>query len=118
MECALGAVNEMIRRMKEELIKTQNIAYPEQIVVAEIYNVTARVLCEACKRQSGMKEDCKTEGMKKGDEVNMDAFILLKQLKEDGLISEVYYEKVFEGLLKMKPELEKKVKEDREIGLL
>jgi argininosuccinate lyase len=48
----------------------------------------------------------------------MDAFILLKQLKDDGLISEEYYEKLFEGLIKIKPELEAQIREDRAKGLI
>jgi hypothetical protein len=116
-DCALKAVHEMISKMKEEIAKSQQIPYPEQIVVAEIYNVVARILCEACKRQFGAK-DCKPEEMKKGDEVTMDAFILLKQLKDDKLISEEYYEKLFEGLIKIKPEIEKKVREDKAKGLI
>jgi hypothetical protein len=117
-DCALKAVQNMIARMKEEIAKSQNIPYPEQIVVAEIYNVVARILCEACKRENARKEDCKPEEMKKSDELTMDAFILLKQLKDDGLISEEYYEKLFEGLIKIKPELEAQVREDRAKGLI
>ena len=115
--CALKAVQDMINRMKEEIARIQNIPYPEQIVVAEIYNVVARVLCEACKRQVGAK-NCKPEEMKKSDELTMDAFILLKQLKDDGLISEEYYEQLFEGLVKIKPELEEKVREDKAKGII
>ncbi|MEM5879633.1 MAG: hypothetical protein QXU74_04050 [Candidatus Aenigmatarchaeota archaeon] len=117
-DCALKAVEEVIEKMKEEIAKTQNIPYPEQIVVAEIYNVVARVLCEACSKQGAKKENCRPEGMKKGDELTMDAFILLKQLKDDGLLSEEYYERLFEGLIKIKPELEKQVREDRTRGLI
>jgi hypothetical protein len=116
-DCALRAVREMISKMKEEIAKTQQIPYPEQIVVAEIYNVVSRILCEACKKQIKPK-DCKPEEMKKGDEVTMDAFILLKQLKDDKLISEEYYEKLFEGLIKIKPEIEKRVREDKAKGLI
>ncbi|MEM5773100.1 MAG: hypothetical protein QXL86_02630 [Candidatus Aenigmatarchaeota archaeon] len=117
-DCALKAVREMIEKMKEEIAKVQKIPYPEQIVVAEIYNVVARILCEACKRQNLKKESCRPEGMKKEDELTMDAYILLKQLKDDGLISEDYYEKLFEGLIKIKPELEEQVREDRAKGLI
>ena len=115
--CALKAVQEMINKMKEEIARIQNIPYPEQIVVAEIYNVVARILCEACKRQIGVK-NCKPEVMKKSDELTMDAFILLKQLKDDGLISEEYYEQLFEGLVKIKPELEEKLREDKAKGII
>lgn len=117
-ECVFRAVHEMIEKMKEEIAKTQNITYPEQITVAEIYNVVARVLGEACKKQLGEREGCTAEPMKEGDEVTMDAFILLKQLKEDNLISEEYYEQIFEGLIKMKPEMEEQVRQDRAKGLI
>ncbi|MEM5869587.1 MAG: hypothetical protein QXR09_00230 [Candidatus Aenigmatarchaeota archaeon] len=117
-DCALKAVKETIEKMKEEIARTQQIPYPEQIVVAEIYNVVARVLCEACRKEEMKKENCKPEEMKKRDEVNLDAFILLKQLKDDRLISEEYYEKLFEGLIKIKPELEKQAREDKARGLI
>lgn len=116
-ECIFQAVQEMVGKMKEEIAKTQNISYPEQIAVAEIYNVVARVLGEACHKQLGKIEGCTAEPMRKGDEVTMDAFILLKQMREDNLISEEYYEKIFEGLIKIKPELEEQVRQDRSKGL-
>jgi len=117
-ECAFRAVQEMIARMKEEIARTQNIQYPAQIAVAEIYNVVARILGEACKRQLGEREGCVAEPMKKEDKLTMDTFILLKQLKEDNLLSEEYYEQLFEGLIKMKPELEEQVRQDRAKGLI
>lgn len=117
-DCTLKAVQDMIASMREEIAKAQQIPYPEQIVVAEIYNVVARILCEACKRGSARKEGCKPEEIKKSDEITMDAFILLKQLKDDEAISEEYYEKIFESLVKMKPELENQVRGDQAKGLL
>jgi hypothetical protein len=39
-------------------------------------------------------------------------------MKEDGYISEEYAEKLFESLIKMKPEIEEKVREDRAKGLI
>ncbi|MEM5782625.1 MAG: hypothetical protein QXD43_05560 [Candidatus Aenigmatarchaeota archaeon] len=111
-------MQEMIKKMKEEISKNQQIPYPEQIVVAKIYDVVSRVLCEACKREYGKKDDCKPESMNKKDELTMDAFILLKQLKDDGFICEEYYEKLFEGLIKIKPEIEKKAREDKIRGLI
>lgn len=116
-DCAFAAVVEMIGRMKKEVAEMQKIAYPEQIVVAEIYNVVARVLCEACRKANLNKENCKGEGMRKSDEVSMDSFILLKQLREDNMISEEYYDKIFESLVKLKPELEEKVRKDKEAGI-
>jgi hypothetical protein len=117
-ECVFRKVHEMVERMKKEIANTQNIQYPEQITVAGIYDVVARVLCEACKRQVGQSEGCAAEPMKKEDELTLDAFILLKQLKEDNMISEKYYEELFEGLIKIKPELEEKVRQDRAKGLI
>ncbi len=117
-DCALKAVREIIEKMKSEIAKAQKIPYPEQIKVAEIYNIVARVLCETCKKQIGKKEECEPENMRAGDEINLDSFILLKQLKDEKLISEEYYEKMFEGLIKMRPELERIVREDRAKGFL
>ena len=116
MECVLRTVKELIERMKVEIAKTQNVGYPEQIRVAEIYHITARTLCEACKRKFGLREGCKPEEGKK--EVSLDTFILLRQLREDGLISESYYNSLFESLLEMKPELKEKVLEDHKRGLI
>jgi hypothetical protein len=48
----------------------------------------------------------------------MDTFILLSRLKEDGYISEEYADKLFEGLIKMKPGLEAQVRQDKGRGLL
>lgn len=118
VECIFRAVQEMIKKMKEEIARTQNISYPEQITVAEIYNVVGRILGEACKKQVGEREGCSAEPMKEGDEITMDSFILLKQLMEDNLISEEYYEQIFEGLIKMKPGLEEQVRQDRAKGLV
>jgi len=117
-ECAFKAVQEMVVKMKDEIAKTQNIEYPEQIAVAGIYDIVARVLGEACKRHLGQREGCTAEPMRKEDELTLDSFILLKQLKEENLISEEYYEQLFEGLIKIKPELEEKVRQDRAKGLI
>jgi len=115
-DCAFFAVKSLVEKMKEEVAKMQSIAYPEQIVVAEIYNMVARVLCEAC-RKGNLKKECQGEQMKKNDEITIDSFILLKELKDENLISEEYYEKIFESLIKLKPELEEKVRKDKEAGL-
>jgi len=117
-ECVFEAVQKMINEMKEQVAKTQNIQYPEQIRVAEIYNVVARNLAVACKKQYGKIDNCKAPADVKNDEITMDTFIMLTQLKQDGLISEEYFEDLFEGLIKMKPELESQVRSDREKGLL
>ena len=118
-ECAFRAVQELIERMKQEVVERQNVTYPEQIVVADIYTVTARTLAEACRATFGKKEGCDyTDEKKSKVEVSMDTFILLKQLKEDNLISEEYYNGLFEGLIKLNPEIEKQAREDRSKGII
>ena len=113
------AIKQMVERMKKEVAERQNIAYPEQIVVADIYNITASTLAEACRRIFKVKlEDCEESEAHRKSEVSLDTFILLKTLAEEGLISEDYKEKLFEMLLKMKPSLKKKVEADRKLGLL
>jgi hypothetical protein len=118
-ECAYKAIMDMIEKMKEDIAKTQNISYPEQIRVAEIYYVVAHTLSEACRVFHGKKQEhCSAKETDKKIDVSMDTFILLSRLKEDGFISEEYANKLFEGLIKMKPELEAQVRQDREKGLL
>ena len=118
-ECAFRAVQELIEKMKGEVAERQNITYPEQIVVADIYNVAARTLGEACRAISGKKEGCDYTDEKKGKiEVSIDTFILLKQFKEDNYISEEYYNSLFEGLIKLKPEIEQQARDDRSKGLI
>jgi hypothetical protein len=118
-ECAYKAILDMIEKMKEEISKKQNIPYPEQIRVAKIYYVVADTLAEACKIFHGKRQEhCSAKEIDKKFDVSMDTFILLSRLKEDGFISEEYANKLFEGLIKMKPELEAKVRQDREIGLI
>ncbi len=113
------AIKQMIENMKKEVAERQNIAYPEQIVVADIYNITASTLAEACRKIFKIKlEDCEESENHRKPEVSMDTFILLKTLTEEGLISEDYKEKLFGMLLKMKPDLKKKVEADRKLGLL
>jgi len=116
-ECIFKSVESMINKMREEVATKQNIMHPEQIRVAEIYYHTANTLSEACRRMSSKKLDECVNQEKKFD-VSMDTFILLSRMKEDGIISENYFEELFESLVKMKPELERKIREDKEKGLI
>jgi len=118
-ECVYKAVQDMVKRMKEEVARTQNVQYSEQIVVAEIYNVTANNLAEACRVfHKGKKENCSAPDKLKKAEITLDTFILLKQLREDKAISEEYAEQLFETLLKINPAIKEQVEKDRSIGLI
>src|SRR3989338_2723814 len=117
-QCVYESVHKMVSEMKEEVAKSQNIQYLEQIRVAEIYNVVASNLAVACRKQYGKIDSCKAPEDVKNQEITMDTFIMLSQLKQDGLISEEYFNDLFEGLVKMKPELESQVRADKEKGLL
>jgi hypothetical protein len=116
-ECVFKSIENMINKMKEEVAARQSIIHPEQIRVAEIYYITAKTLAEACRRMNKKSiEECVVK--EKNFDVSMDTFILLSRMKEDGYISEEYAEKLFESLIKMKPEIEEKVREDRAKGLI
>jgi len=116
-ECIFKAVQEMITGMKEEVAKRQNIVHSEQIVVAEIYNVNANSLAEACRRKFKINlKNCITQNKK--SQLTMDTFIFLNTLKEDGLITEEYKNKLFDSLVEMNPKLKEKVEKDRELGIL
>lgn len=118
-ECVFLAVQEMIKRMKEEIARVQNVEYPEQIVVAKIYELTANTLAKACRNHYKKKlENCSVENDIKNFDITMDTFILLKQLKDDNLISEEYADILFDSLLEMKPEIKEQVMRDKERGLL
>jgi len=117
-ECIFKAVQDMINRMKEEIIKTQNIAYPEQVRVAEIYNIVASTMSEACRKNFKIPLDnCMEKENHKSPRVSMDTFILLKTMLDDALITEEYKDQIFEMLLKMNPELKEKVEKDRDLGI-
>lgn len=116
-ECIFKSIENMIKKMKEEVAAKQSIAHPEQIAVAEIYYVVANTLAEACMRMNKEELEGCVAKEKKAD-VSMDTFILLSRLKEDGLVSEQYAEELFEALIKMKPELEEKIREDKSKGLI
>jgi hypothetical protein len=89
-------------------------------VVAEIYYVAADNLAHACKKFYGQKQDgCAAPDELKKENVTMDTFILLKQLREDELISEEYAQDLFQALLKMSsPELKQTAESDRSKGLI
>jgi hypothetical protein len=110
-------MEKMINEMKEQIAKTQKIKYPEQLTVAQIYYLVGRCLAEACRQKFGKCElDCPKEFNK--DDINMDAFILLSGLKEDGFISQEYDDALFDSLLKIRPDLKIMVEKDKEVGLL
>ena len=118
-ECVHKAIYDMIELMKHDIAKTQSVAHPEQISVAGIYYVTAENLAHACRNCYGKKQDaCTAPDQLQKENVTMDTFILLKQLREDRLISEEYAEDLFQALLKMKPELKETVEADRAKGLI
>jgi hypothetical protein len=117
IECIFKSIENMMSKMKEEVAAKQSIAHPEQIAVAGIYYVVANTLAEACRRMNSEKfEGCAAK--EKNFDVSMDTFILLSRLKEDGHITEQYAGELFEALIKMKPELEEKIREDRSKGLI
>jgi transposase len=103
---------DMIERMKQEIAKTQNIIYPEQIRVAKIYYLVANALAKACRKSCGKQKHCKAPSSLKRVKITLDAFILLKQLRDENLISEAYAKKIFNSLLKLKPELKERVSKD------
>lgn len=118
-ECVGLAVHRMMDGMKKEVAERQNIAYSDQIVVAKIYDITAAILSEACRRNLGVdKQDCEPSEHFNSEHLTLDTFILLNQMKEDGIISEEYKQILFDALIKIKPELKKKVEEDRSLGLI
>lgn len=118
-ECIFKAVEGMVEKMKEEIAAKQNIQYPEQIVVAGIYNLTASTLAEACRRWFKVRlENCIESEEHKEGQVSLDTFILLKQLKEDNLVTTEYEDKLFNSLLEMEPGIKDQVEKDRELGIL
>jgi len=118
-ECIFLAVNNLIESMKKEIIGAQNIPYHEQLVVAEIYYITASTLAEACRRFLKVEmENCEEREKRRDPTATVDTFILLKQLKDDGLVTENYEKELFDTLLKMSPEIEQQVMKDRKTGIL
>jgi hypothetical protein len=117
-ECVYRAIEGMLKKMKEDIAKTQSIAHPEQIVVAKMYNIVAAQLAEACRKKFGIPlKNCIPGIAEHNEKVSMDTFILLSTLK-DGIITEEYEKELFEMLKKMNPDLKQQVESDREKGLL
>jgi hypothetical protein len=117
--CVYKSVEKLVDQMKKEIIERQNIRYPEQLTVAEIYNIVASTLAEACRRKNSLKlNDCVEADKNKKPDVTMDTFILLKQMQEDGYITEEMQAELFATLIEMKPELKQKLEEDHAKGLI
>jgi hypothetical protein len=118
-ECIFQSIEKMIEKMKEEIARTQNIGYNDQLVVADIYYVTAYILSEACRLCFDVKrEDCEPSTKFQKERLTMDTFIMLKQLKDDGFVAEEYGEELFNSLLKIKPEMKGLVEKDHAVGLV
>jgi len=118
-ECVYAAVRSMINKMKEQLAERQSIPHAEQIVVAKIYDISATILAEACRRKFGIsKAACEPSKQFKIKYLTLDTFILLNQLKEEKLISEEYKQTIFKSLTKVKPEIKKLLKDDMHRGLI
>ncbi|MDI6798633.1 MAG: hypothetical protein QMD12_01385 [Candidatus Aenigmarchaeota archaeon] len=118
-KCIFKVVQEMIERMKDEIVQKQNVAYPEQIVVADIYNIAASTLAEACRRSFSVDlANCVEKEKHREAVVTMDTFILLKTIADDGLIDEEYKNSLFDALIKINPNLKEQVEKDRELGIL
>jgi len=118
-ECVYAAIQKLLNQMKEDIARVQNIAYADQIVVAKIYDVTANVLADACRRNLKLDAaNCEPSKQAKPEQITMDTFILLNQLKEDRFITEEYKQILFDALLKINPAMKKLVDEDRDKGLI
>jgi len=118
-ECIHRAIYEMIERMKQEIAKTQSVTHPEQIRVAQIYYIVADNLAHACRNCFGGKQEgCAAPDELEKESITMDTFILLKQLRDDKLISEEYAEDLFQTLVKMKPEMKEIVEKERSTGMI
>jgi hypothetical protein len=116
-ECVYNIVIQMINKMTLEVASRQNIQYPEQIRVAQIYYLTASTLAEACRRKFRIElKDCIESKEHKPADVSIDTFILLNQLKQDDEITPEYEEALFQSLTEMKPELKDRVETDRGKG--
>ncbi len=118
-ECVYQSVQDMVNKMKEDIAKKQSISYPEQIVVAKIYDVTAAILSEACRANFAIdRNSCEPSKQFRSEFLTIDTFILLNQMKEDGIIKEEYAQILFETLKKLKPDIARLVDEDRTKGLV
>ena len=108
-DCAFKAIKDMIEGMKSDFAQKANVP-KDQIVVANIYNIVADTLAEACKKAFGKRlGHCHCQNSGQNISVSMDTFILLNTIFEDGMITEGYKAKIFEQLIKMNPSLKNKV---------
>ncbi len=113
-ECVYAAAQNMINKMKEEVVQRQSIVYEGQIVVAKIYDVIASILAEACRRNFAIdRANCEPSNQFHQESLTLDTFILLNQLKEDGFIGEEYKSVIFEALIKIDPEVQKIIEGNR-----
>lgn len=118
-ECVYKAIEKMLDKMKSDVAKKQNITYPEQVMVARIYEIVSNQLAEACRRKFEIKpENCIPNISTQIEKISMDTFILLKSLKEDEIITEDYQKNLFDILVGMNPELKEQVEKDRDKGLI
>lgn len=118
-ECIHKAMQDMINKMKGDVAERQAIAYNEQIVVAQIYDINAAILAEACRRNFKVKRgDCEPSQKFQQKHLTLDTFILLNQLEEDGYISEEHKQTIFDALVKIKPGIKKLIEGDRAKGLI
>lgn len=112
--CIYKAIAGMVNKMKEEVAQRQNLPFDEQIVVAKIYDLNAAVLAEACRRKFGVKRaDCEPSNEFKKKDLSLDTFILLNQLKEEGLITEDHKKVIFEALIEVNPDIKELIEKDR-----
>jgi hypothetical protein len=110
-ECIYKAVEEVIKKMKEE-VAIQSSLNPEDIVVAEIYYIVSSTLADACRKNSDIKfENCIEFEKHKKPDISMDTFILLNSLSEDGFISKEYRDDLYNVLIKLKPEMKKLIED-------
>jgi len=108
-DCAYKAIKDMIENMKNDIAQKANVP-KDQIVVANIYNIVADTLAEACMKAFGKRlGNCICQSSGKNTSVSMDTFILMNTIFEDGMVTEGYKAKIFEQLIKMNPSLKNKV---------
>jgi hypothetical protein len=117
--CVYAAFQKMIDRMKGDVAERQSIGHTEQLVVAKIYDLSAAVLAEACRRRFKIKRaDCGPTAEYKKKNLKVDVFILLNQLKEDGFITDEYKQTIFQALIDIKPDIEEMIKGSQAQGLI
>ena len=109
-ECVYAAFQKMVGKMKDDIAARQSIGHTDQLVLAKIYDMSAAVLAEACRRKFKVKRaDCSPTSEYKKKNLSTDVFILLNQIKEDGFITDEYKQTIFDALIEIKPEIEEMV---------